>query len=131
VNSSRAFQPRPEPPAAQLEAAAASFGFGRPQVQTNPPPPSLAPTQARRPARLPHRIATSPAQRSRQPPPLDAGAPTSPVSPCPTEPRNRLPRTRGSIPARARPVPAGGSPEFGRTAAGRCSGTALRSHNSF
>jgi hypothetical protein len=52
-------------------------------------------------------------------------------SPCPTKPKNRHPRARGSIPARARPVPAGGSPEFGRTAAGRCSGTPLRSHNSF
>jgi hypothetical protein len=57
--------------------------------------------------------------------------PLAGLLPAPSEPRNCPPRTQGSIPARARPVPAGGSPEFGRTAAGRCSGTALRSHNSF
>jgi hypothetical protein len=50
--------------------------------------------------------------------------------PAPTKHRNQPPGTRGSFPARARPVPAAGSPEFGRTAAGRCSGTTLRSPKS-
>jgi hypothetical protein len=109
VNSSRACHPPPEPPLAPLEAAAASFGSGRPQVQTNPPPPSLAPTQARRRARLPHRTATSPAQRSRRPPPLVASAPTSPALSLPNRAQESTPKDPRVDP---RPRPAGPGRRF-------------------
>jgi hypothetical protein len=39
--------------------------------------------------------------------------------PAPTKPKNRSPRPQGPSPARARPVPAGGWPEFSRNTAGR------------
>jgi hypothetical protein len=116
----------PSRPPAPLKETAASSGSGRLHTKSISPPPSLAPTVARRRTRLPHRAATSPAQRSRRPPPLAAGAPLAGPLPAPTKHRNQPPGTRGSFPARARPVPAACSPEFGRIAAGRCPGTQLR-----
>jgi hypothetical protein len=123
-------RPRPSRPPAPLMAAAASSGSGRLHAKPSSPPPSLAPTLAHQPSLDPCIEPPPPVSQSRRPPPLAAGAPLAGLLPAPTKPRNRPPRTRGSIPARARPVPAGGSPEFGRTAAGWCLGTALRSSKS-
>jgi hypothetical protein len=69
--------------------------------------------------------------RSRRPPCLAAGALSCRSLPGPSKQGNRPLGTQGPSPTRARPVPAGGSPEFGRTAAGRHPGAPLRSHSSF
>jgi hypothetical protein len=77
-------------------------------------PPKLA-THSRAPPKPP-----SPEQDGRRGyPSLAAGAHPAGPSPSATEHGNRSPGTQGPSPARARPAPADGWPEFGRTAAGR------------
>jgi hypothetical protein len=65
-----------------------------------------------------HRV-TPPDSRPRRPPRLAAGVPPHRSLTAPTKPANRALATQGPSPARARPAPAGGWPEFGRTAAAR------------
>jgi hypothetical protein len=111
-------------PAARLDArrrhgrrAGRAATSGRLRTKTSSSPPSLASTKARRPVRKPLlsrprrsrkvAAATGPGRRRRPSPtssPLRASTGIGP---------------QGPSPARARPAPAGGWPEFGRTAAGR------------
>jgi hypothetical protein len=128
----RACQAATEPPAAPLQAATASSMSDRlhpPKSSAFPPP--LAPTIARRRARRPRGAPPHRHSRPRRPPRLAAGAPPRRPLPGPSEHENRPPGTQGPSPTRARPAPAGGWPEFGRTAAGQRPGTTLQVPESF
>jgi hypothetical protein len=76
----------------------------------------------------PHRAGTTGCGGHRAWPPAP---PLAGLLPTPSNPRNRPLGTQGPSPARARPAPAGGWPEFGRTAAARPPGTTLRREISF
>jgi hypothetical protein len=108
-----------KPPPAPLLATAVSSRPGRLCTKPSPSSPSLASTKTQRRARHSHRAATPPVFQPRRPPGLAAGAPLADPFPGPTNLKNRSPRTQGPSPARARPAPAGGWPEFGQTAAAR------------
>jgi hypothetical protein len=98
-------------------------GSGRLCAKSTLPPPFSAPTLTPQPPHAPCIEPTPPEFQPRQPPCLATSAPLAGLLPAPSEPRNRSPRTQGPSPARARPAPAGGWPEFGRIAAGRRPGT--------
>jgi hypothetical protein len=71
----------------------------------------------------PHRTGTAGRGGHRAWPPAP---PLAGLLPTPSNPQNRPLGTQGPFPARARPAPAGGWPEFGRTAAARPPGTTLQ-----
>jgi hypothetical protein len=125
----QAFQAATETPAAPLQAAAASSVSAPPKSSAFPPPlaPIIAQRRARRPRGAPPCRHISP----RRPPRLAAGTPPRQPLPGPSQHGNRPPGTQGPSPARARPAPAGGWPEFGRTAASRRPGTTLQVNESF
>jgi hypothetical protein len=91
-------------------------GSGRLRAQPTWPPPFPAPTLTHQPPQAPLHRVPPPDSRSRRPPRLAAGVPPHQSLTAPTKPANRPLATQGPSPARA---PAGGWPEFGRTAAAR------------
>jgi hypothetical protein len=108
-------RPPRSPPCPPRRAASS----GRLRTKTSCSPPSLASTIAPQP---PHAPASSPCRRNSSRGGHRAWPAAPPLAgpfPVATEPGNGSPMTQGSSPARARPAPAGGWPEFGRTAAAR------------
>jgi hypothetical protein len=75
----------------------------------------------------PHHASTAGSRGHRAWPPAP---PLAGFLPTPSNPRNRPLGTQGPSPARARPAPAGGWLEFGRTAAARPPGTTLQRRKS-
>jgi hypothetical protein len=106
---------RPQPVPEKAAAASPSSGRLHPQTELASTFPCTYPSSPACPSSP--QSPTSPAQGRGGHRRWSPAPPPRRPSPCPTEPRNQPSRTRGSIPTRARPAPASGSPEFGRTAA--------------
>jgi hypothetical protein len=105
-------RPRPCRPPAPLRAAVASSGSGRLHAKPSSPPAFPTPTLTHQPPLDP--CIEPPTTGTAVAAATTAGHrhPTSPALPLPNRAQESTPRTRGSIPARTRPVPAAGSPEF-------------------
>jgi hypothetical protein len=100
-----------------------------PYLPSSSPPPCYRTHALHGPSKQP----APPIRRSRAPGGRRPAAPRRPTADGITAPTNLPNQAWGTTrpsPARARPVPAAGSLEFGRTATGRCSRTTLQAPNS-